>query len=39
MKYYVLQIDNSWKEIKFEDIQKFLDYGCKVKGCKPNETP
>lgn len=30
-KWYVQMIDNSWKEIKESEIQKFLDYGCKIK--------
>ena len=31
MKYYVLQIGGVWKEIKKEDVQSYLDYGCQVK--------
>lgn len=29
--YYVLQIDDSWKEIAKEDVKKHLDYGSIVK--------
>jgi len=34
MKYYVLQIDGTWKEIPKSEIKSYLDYGCIVEGRK-----
>lgn len=31
MKYYVKMIDGTWKLVKKEDIQDYLNYGCTVK--------
>ena len=31
MKYYVLEIDGTWKEIKEKDVADFLSYGCQVR--------
>lgn len=33
-QHYVQQTDGTWKKIKTEDIQKYLNYGCKLKAVK-----
>jgi hypothetical protein len=30
MKFYIVTLNDTLREIKKEDLQKFLDYGCKV---------
>lgn len=30
-KYFVLQMDGTWKEIAEKDVKKFLDYGCQIR--------